>query len=204
MRTPGEGRNNLVLTTEEWKVLQSTDIENGAELEGTELWHQAGYPWTIVFMAQFARSQLSAGHHKAILFLCPAKDYIQNVDTRYLHHIRDELIKLPNMNKTGRLPGIALLHVHMPVRITVTICPRLAPVNTGTIEAIELDALDRIPLQQGSTPRVLLLRCQPTVLVRLDECVQDIGLGTEIIAIEPTQSAEPFFVEDEAPNTGFS
>ena len=78
MRTPGEDRTNLILTADEWKVLQNTDIEHGASLEGTELWHQAGYPWTIVCMAQWVRSQLSAEYHKTTLFLCPAQDYIQN------------------------------------------------------------------------------------------------------------------------------
>lgn len=162
MRTPGEDRANLVLTALEWKVLQGTDIEHGASLDGTEMWHQAGYPWTIVCMAQWMRSQLSAVHHKTTLFLCPAKDYIQNVEPRDLLHVRNELIKVPNMNKTGRLPGIALLHLQMRVRITATICPRLAPVDTtGTIENIELEQCDRIRMEQDAAPRILLLRKQP-------------------------------------------
>ena len=37
MRTPGDDRSNLCLTEEEWRVLQSTDVANGASLEGTEL-----------------------------------------------------------------------------------------------------------------------------------------------------------------------
>ena len=174
MRTPGEDRTNLMLTAHEWKVLQSTDIEHGASLEGTEMWHQAGYPWTIVCMAQWVRSQLSAAHHKATLFLCPAKDYIQNVEQLDLLHVRNELIKFPNMNKTGRLPGISLLHLHMRVRITATICPRLAPVDTsGTIVNIELEGTDRIRMEKGDAPCILLLQRQPIVLVRLDESVED-------------------------------
>ena len=55
MRTPGEDRGHLLLTAHEWKVLQSTGIEHGASLEGTEMWHQAGYPWTIVCMAMGAK-----------------------------------------------------------------------------------------------------------------------------------------------------
>jgi hypothetical protein len=99
MRTPGEDRTKLMLTAHEWKVLQSTDIEHGASLEGTEMWHQAGYPWIIVCMAQWVRSQLSAAHHKATLFLCPAKDYIQNVEQLDLLHVRNELIKFPKITK---------------------------------------------------------------------------------------------------------
>ena len=203
MRTPGEDRGHLLLTAHEWKVLQSTGIEHGASLEGTEMWHQAGYPWTIVCMAQWVRSQLSAAHHKATLFLCPAKDYIQNVEQRDLLHVRNELIKFPNMNKTGRLPGIALLHLHMRVRITVTLCPRLAPVDTtGTIVNIELEAADRIRMEQGAAPRKMLLQRQPIVLVHLDESDEDIGLGPGIIAVSPMLTSEPFYLDVDVPISG--
>ena len=203
MRTPGEDRTNLILTADEWKVLQNTDIEHGASLEGTELWHQAGYPWTIVCMAQWVRSQLSAEHHKTTLFLCPAQDYIQNVEPRDLLHVRNELIKCPNMNKTGRLPGIALLHLNMRVRISATICPRLAPVDTtGTIVNIELDQFDRTRMEQGNAPRFLLLQRQPTVLVQLDESTEDTGLGAGIIAVSPTLASEAFFLEVDVPSLG--
>ena len=203
MRTPGEDRSNLLLTPHEWKMLQSTDVEHGASLEGTELWHQAGYPWTIVSMAQWVRSQLSAAHHKVTLFLCPAKDYIQNVEPRDLLHVRNELIKFPNMNKTGRLPGIALLHVHMRVRITATICPRLAPVDTtGTIVSIELETPDRLRLDHDATPQRMLLQRQPIVLVRLDESDEDTGLGPGIIAVSPTLTPEPFYLDVEVPIVG--
>ena len=203
MRTPGEDRANLVLTALEWKVLQGTDIEHGASLDGTEMWHQAGYPWTIVCMAQWMRSQLSAVHHKTTLFLCPAKDYIQNVEPRDLLHVRNELIKVPNMNKTGRLPGIALLHLQMRVRITATICPRLAPVDTtGSIVSIELEQCDRIRMEQDSAPRIFLLRKQPVVLVLLDDSNEDTGFGAGIIAVSPTLTSEPFYLEIDVPFLG--
>ena len=203
MRTPREDRANLVLTAQEWKVLQGTDIEHGASLDGTEMWHQAGYPWTIVCMAQWMRSQLSAVHHKTTLFLCPAKDYIQNVEPRDLLHVRNELIKVPNMNKTGRLPGIALLHLQMRVRITATICPRLAPVDTtGSIVSIELEQCDRIRMEQDSAPRIFLLRKQPVVLVLLDDSNEDTGFGAGIIAVSPTLTSEPFYLEIDVPFLG--
>ena len=203
MRTPGEDRANLVLTAEEWKVLQGTDLEHGASLDGTEMWHQAGYPWTIVCMAQWMRSQLSAAHYKTTLFLCPAKDYIQNVEPRDLLHVRNELIKVPNMNKTGRLPGIALLHLQMRVRITATICPRVAPVDTtGSIVSIELEDCDRIRMEQDTAPRLFLLQKQPVVLVLLDEFIEDTGFGPGILAVSPTLTSEPFYLEIEVPFVG--
>ena len=53
MRTPGEERDHLRLTDEEWQVLQSTDVKYGASLEGTELWYHAAYAWSQVCMAQW-------------------------------------------------------------------------------------------------------------------------------------------------------
>ena len=37
-RTVSEDRTHLQLTAEEWQVLQSTDINHGTPLKGTELW----------------------------------------------------------------------------------------------------------------------------------------------------------------------
>ena len=80
MRTLGEDRTNLKLTDEEWRVLQSTDTQHGASLECTDLWHHAGYPWTIVCMAQWVRSKLSAAHHRATLYIIAAMGHIQTVE----------------------------------------------------------------------------------------------------------------------------
>ena len=182
-------------------MLQRIDSQHGASLEGTEMWHQAGYPWTIVCMAQWVRSQLSAAHHKATLFLCTAKDYIQNVEPGVLLRARNQLIKFPNMIQTGRLPGIAAMHLHMNMRLTVTICPRLAPVDTtGTIVNIELEAPDHVRLEQGGAPRMLLLHPQPVALVRLDDAAEDTGLGEGIIAVTPTQAPEPFYLNIRDPH----
>ena len=67
-------------------------------------------------------------------------DYITNVSNKDMPAVRDALLHVPNMNTTGRLPGVALVHVNMTVRLTVTLCPLHAPVDTqGVITHIELD-----------------------------------------------------------------
>ena len=43
-----------------------------------------------------------------------------NVEARDLTAVRDKLLQLPNMNTTGRLPAVLLLHINMKVRITVS------------------------------------------------------------------------------------
>ena len=48
MRTPGDDRSNLHLTDNEWQALQSTDVEHGASLDGTEAWYMSAFAWACV------------------------------------------------------------------------------------------------------------------------------------------------------------
>ena len=198
MRTPGEKRAHLKLTAEEWQLLQSTDLSNGATLDGTELWHHAGYPWTVVCMAQWVRCRLSASHHRETLFLIPAHDHMQNVNAQDLEQVRDELLAVPSMNSTARLPAVAMLHKGMHVRFTQTVSPVLAPVDsTGTVESIELHEEDRFRLGvDDATPgghSVCILRHMPCVLVKIDDCGEDSGFGPGIVAVKACISL-PFSV----------
>ena len=64
-----------------------------------------------------------------------ARDYIMNVDGRDLTAVRDKLLQIPNMNTTGRLPAVLLVHLKMRVRITVSDERQIAqaPVDTTGI-----------------------------------------------------------------------
>ena len=202
MRTPtpiGEDRRSLKLTADEWRLLEATDLSKGATLEGTELWHHAGYAWTVVCMAQWVRSQLSAAHHRETLFLIPAHDHIQNVNAADLEQVRDELLRVPSMNNTARLPAVAMLHKGMHVRFTQTVSPVLAAVDaTGTVESIELHEEDRHRLgvedARQEAQSVCLLRHMPTVLVKIDDCEEDTGFGPGIVAVTARISL-PFSVD---------
>ena len=197
MRTPGEDRRNLRLTEEEWRVLQSTDIDHGASLDQTDLWYQSAFAWSYVCMAQWDRSLRSATFHQETLFMFAARDYIMNVDARDLTAVRDKLLQIPNMNTTGRLPAVMLLHLKMHVRITVS-DERLAahaPVDTtGIVRNIELHPVDRTRWLQHSSEAIFLLHHAPTVLVQIDEGETDTGLGPGIVAIEAVTS-RPFSIE---------
>ena len=189
MRSPEEDRSELQLTDEEWRVLQSTDLAQGASLEGTEMWYHAAFAWTHVCMAQWIRSVHSAAHHQETLFMLPARDYIKNVEARDLQAVRDELLKVPNMNSMGRLPGVALLHVRMKVRITATVCPCQAPVDTvGVVKSIELSPLDRARWQQQPAETMFLLHEAPTVLFEIDDNTTDTGLGPGVVAVDACKS----------------
>ena len=162
LRTVIEDRTHLQLTAEEWQVLQSTDINHGASLEGTARWSHAAFAWSQVCMAQWTRSAYSATHQQETVFLVSARDYISNVSNRDLRAARDALLHFPNMNTTGRLPAAALLHLKMKVRLTVTICPAQAPVDSqGLIEHIELDAVDGLCWERNTTQPICVLHMPP-------------------------------------------
>ena len=195
MRTPGEDRSKLRLTDEEWRTLQSTDIEHGASMEGTESWYMSAFSWAYVCIAQWNRSTEAAKAAQETLFLFAAKDYISNVENRDFRAVRDLLLKLPNMNTTGRLPAVLLVCKTMRVRCTVTICRCQAPVDTtGVVHHIELNSTDRSRWQQGEADSVFVLHHPPTILVKIDGSETDTGLGPGIIAVDK-HLCEPFFTE---------
>ena len=150
-------------------------------------------------MAQWDRSIRSAALHQETLFMLAARDHIMNVDARDLTAVRDKLLQIPNMNTTGRLPAVLLLHIGMQVRITVS-DERLAgkaPVDTtGVVRNIELHPTDRARWLQQSSEAIFVLHHAPAVLVRIDEDETESGLGPGIIAVE-TVTSQPFTVEVE-------
>ena len=126
-----------------------------------------------------------------------ARDYIMNVDARDLSAVRDKLLQVPNMNTTGRLPAVLLLHINMQVRITVS-DERLAgkaPVDTtAVVRNIELHPIDRARWLQQTSEAIFVLHQAPTVLVRIDEDETESGLEPGVVAVE-TVTSQPFTIE---------
>ena len=108
-----------------------------------------------------------------------ARDYIMNVDGRDLMAVRDKLLQTPNMNKTGRLPAVLLVHRKMEVRITLS-DERLAakaPVDTtGLVKNIELHPIDRARWLQQSSEAIFILHHAPTILLQIDDDDTDTGI----------------------------
>ena len=101
-------------------VLQSTDATHGASLDGTNLWYQFAFAWSYVCMAQWDRSLRSAKLHQETLLVFPARHHIMNVDRGDMTAVREKLLEIPNMNTTGRLPTVLVVHLKMKVRISVS------------------------------------------------------------------------------------
>ena len=167
------------LTKQEWKALRDTDIstasatEQRRRLEGTELWYQAAPTWATVSMAQVIRSRLSAVNAAATLFIVPAKDYILNrpLNARITDAYLAEIISsVPNMNNTGRLPSIGLLHIGMVIRLTNTVeAPEAVTDSTGTIVGIDLDPDEPSSATEHTSgiEDIRILHMLPTITVKL-------------------------------------
>ena len=140
-----------------------------ANLEGTERWCQSAYGCNVVTKAQSIRSHASARAACKTLYLIQAEDHILN---RPPHSISVEatteaIFRHPNMNDTGLLPNICMLHLGMQARLTLTVEPLVAvPDATGIVEDIRFDP--REPAIKG-TPSVHTLQYMPlAVLFQLD------------------------------------
>ena len=103
---------------------------------------------------------------------CP-QDYVLNqprnprITDAYLAEV---ISRVPNMNNTGRLPSIGLLHLGMIIRLTNTVeAPEAVTDSTGEVIGIDLDP-DEPSDAAGHTAAIegiRILRMLPTVTVKL-------------------------------------
>ena len=170
-------QNGCKLTSEEWEALASTNLttmsqeQKQVRLSNTELWYQAGLTWAIVSMAQAIRSRLSAEHSKSTLYFAPAEDYVLDRPHQLSQEdVAQEVMRHPNMNDTGRLPSVAMLHIGMEIRLTMKVEPPEA-VNdcTGVVLGFDLHPEDAA-IATEHEPYRILRHLPNAVLVRLDEC----------------------------------
>ena len=99
-------------------------------------------------MASAIRSKLSARRAKAVLFIVQAEDEIVNPWSELRHEqvrksVGELLLRHPNMNTTGRLPGFAMFHIGMQVRLTQSVEPPEGVVDvTGEVVGIDFHPLE--------------------------------------------------------------
>ena len=164
------------LTPAEWKALRATDIQELSatdqqkRLRDTELWYQAAPTWATVAMAQVIRSRLSAQKEGATLYIVPAEDHVLNLPVGSNltdAYVAEQIASVPNMNNTGRLPSIALVHIGMEIRLTNTVeAPEAVTDSTGIVIGMDLDPVDVGTAAQSDG--VVILRRQPlAVIVKL-------------------------------------
>jgi hypothetical protein len=167
------------LTKQEWKALCNTDIsaasatEQRERLRGTEHWYHSAPTWATVSMAQAIRSRLSAVQAAATLFIIPAKDYVLNrpLNSRLTDaYLVEQIAGVPNMNNTGRLPAIGMVHLGMTIRLTNTVeAPEAVTDSTGEVVGIDLDPDEPSDATEHTSPveGIRILHKLPTVTVKL-------------------------------------
>jgi hypothetical protein len=196
MRTPGGAR----LTRAEWASVEATEARTAADLEGTEDWFEACYTWSVVTMAIAIRSKLSARKAKAVLFVVQAEDEIVNPWSEFRRDevrksVGEQLLRHPNMNTTGRVPGFGMFHIGMRMRLLQSVEPPEGVVDaTGECVGIDFHPLEpqshrrcAFPGHGAAEPvaSVVLLRHQPLCLyLKLDDC------DTEFLPPKPCSEHE--------------
>ena len=94
-------------------------------------------------MATAMRCTLSARAAKAVLFIAQAEDRVTNPwpalgQEQVRKSVGEQLLRHPNMNKTGRLPGFAMFHAGMCARLTQSVEPSEAVVDAvGKVRGLD-------------------------------------------------------------------
>ena len=164
-----------------WRALEATSVEGrasaaqpgshgGSIVNLTDDWYHVSYVWSVVSMAAFAVARASAQQARETLYYIPAKDWVERAavvqsGAESRQELERDLLGVPSLSKTGRLPGFALLHQGMRVRLTTTLDPPWAVQDVGaTVVGIEYDP--REAQSRGAQPGEVLLAFMPPGCLR--------------------------------------
>ena len=169
MRTPGgESLSDL-----EWEALQKTNLNhwNEAMLLKTADWYHSSYLWSIVSMAVYLKAQTSARVAKEILFVAQA---IDSPNRPCLPEHYKEMLQIPNINSTKKIPPFTLFHVGMRIRLTASVLPPWAVQDTcGQVTAVDFHPAEPFLSQINSRdflPSEYCLMYMPQALyIKLDD-----------------------------------
>ena len=128
-------------------------------------------------MACYARATISGREHKQVLLYAQAVDFSDQI-ARHGKELYARMLAVPNLGHTSRLPGWALLHTNMRVRLTTQILPPWAVQDaTGTIMEMDLSANDRRRLASNGASHVAAEMCLSElplgVYIKLDKCTHE-------------------------------
>ena len=172
MRVPG-GRK---LPTPLWQALQNTELTD-AQPDVPADWYHTCYCWSVTSMASFLVARRLATEAKQTLFYVQAIDQPLIVSMRTSH--RDfhlELLRVPSLGATKRLPGVALFHWGMRMRLTTTIQQSFAVQDVECkVVGFEPDPSDlackaALLHTSGVSGEFQCTRMPKAIYVKLDDC----------------------------------
>ena len=172
MRTPGGKR----LTRQQWRALEETEL-SAEQPDVPAGWYHTCYCWSVTSMASFLVARQSADTASQTLFYVQAVDepigLAPSINTEEFYK---ELLQIPNVSQTKRLPGIVLFHHNMRVRLTTTIQQPFAVQDVeGTVVGFDPDPADT-SLQArllSTSAHMAEWNCKllpKAIYVKLDEC----------------------------------
>ena len=146
MRTPGGKK----LSPEQWQALMQTQssaerpAENSAAQRTDSTWYHVCYCWSVITMAAFLLARVSATKAGRTLYYVQAIDQPLTVIHRAVEQdLYEELLKIPSIQTTKRLPAVVLWHQGMRVRFTTTLQQPFAVQDVeGTIVGFDPDDKD--------------------------------------------------------------
>jgi hypothetical protein len=124
MRTPGGKK----LTHAQWQALMQTQSSaaepakaSGEQLDMSSCYHVC-YCWSIITMASFMLARVSAVKAGQTLFYAQAVDQPLSLIQRATEEdFYEELLKIPSISTTKRLPAVAFWHYGMRGKFTTTL-----------------------------------------------------------------------------------
>ena len=169
MRTRGGVRLSkkecAALTATAWKP--DKDAASVGAVESN--WYHSSFLWSIVSMAAYVQAKASAVEAKKTLYYVQAVD-VATPSTRD-KKIYKEMLEVPSMTKTGRLPSFVLFHLGMRVKLTQNIMPPWAVQDVaGTVVDYELSNHDS---KHGAANEILLRHLPKAIFVKLDDCTEE-------------------------------
>ena len=178
MRTPG-GRK---LSRAQWQALQKTEriaekpADASNERPDESNYYHGCYCWSVITMAAFMLARTSARESGQTLFYAQAVDQALTViQSSTKEQFYEDLLKIPSLSTTKRLPAVVLWHTGMRMKFTTTLQQPFAVQDVEcTVVGFEPadedhDAKTAIDAQhcQGERPCAYMPKA---IYVKIDDC----------------------------------
>ena len=170
-------RGGRALTDQQWQALQSTEV-SAEEPDIPATWYHCCYCWSVTSMAAFMLARQSAREARQTLFYVQAVDQAKAIvpETNTAQYYED-LLRIPSIQKTKRLPPVVLFHLGMRMRFTTTIQQPFAVQDVeGTVVGFDPDPADlttKARLHTHATSHAAEFACPlmpKAIYVKLDDC----------------------------------
>lgn len=178
MRTRGGKR----LSDAQWQALLKTErsavqpAHAAAESRDEPNLYHVCYCWSVITMAAFMLARVSARKAKQTLFYAQAVDQaLTLVQRASKEEFYEEVLKIPSLSPTKRLPAFAMWHIGMRMKFTTTLQQPFAVQDVECtvvgFDANEKDYHTHSVLAQDERPGEHVCKFMPTAIyVKIDDC----------------------------------